>query len=125
MYRANTRLQRDVAAVFRDWGIPTVDALRQARDVAPDIPLIASGGITNGLDVAKAIALGGDLCGIARRLLPAAQASAQLVSLAVTTIISQLRVAMFAAGARNVKMLSETPLVQSERTVFSYERPNL
>jgi isopentenyl-diphosphate delta-isomerase len=119
MHRANTGLQRDVAAVFRDWGIPTVDALIQARAVAPDIPLIASGGIADGLDVAKAIALGGDLCGIARGLLPAAQVSAQSVWLAVTTIVRQLRVAMFVAGARDIGALSGVPLKE-----FSHERSN-
>ncbi|MBN1178332.1 MAG: type 2 isopentenyl-diphosphate Delta-isomerase [Anaerolineae bacterium] len=111
MYRALDDAQREVAAAFRDWGIPTAEALVQARAAVPDLPLVASGGVQNGIDVAKALALGADVCGVARALLAAADTSAEAVARALTTLVAQLRAAMFAAGAPDVAALRHTPLV--------------
>jgi isopentenyl-diphosphate delta-isomerase len=55
--------------VLGDWGIPTAPAIIAARDAAPQATIIASGGITTGLDMARAIAIGADLCGLARPML--------------------------------------------------------
>src|SRR5918911_321199 len=61
-----------VAAAFAGWGIPTADALVAARRAAPTLPIIASGGIRNGVEVAKCLALGADLAGLAPPPLQAA-----------------------------------------------------
>src|SRR3954453_19452440 len=75
--RIPTERGRLVAEAFADWGIPTADALTSIRDAGiPDgRKLFASGGIRNGIDIAKALALGADLAGIARPFLKAAALS--------------------------------------------------
>jgi isopentenyl-diphosphate delta-isomerase len=109
MYRARTDRDRRVAAQFIDWGIPTAEAIRQARQSVPDLPLIASGGIYSGLEAAKAIALGADVVAMARPFLKAAAISAEAVAEAAEELAQTLRVAMFCIGASNLAALKNTP----------------
>jgi isopentenyl-diphosphate delta-isomerase len=113
MHRAQSSLQREVAAAFRNWGIPTAEAVRQVRRAVPDLPLVASGGIRNGVQVAKAVALGATVCGVAGPFLRAAAESTEAVSHLVTLIIAQLRTAMFAAGVQDVPALSRATLLST------------
>lgn len=85
------------AAAFADWGVPTAVALVEAAGAAPGLPLIASGGLRDGVDVAKCLALGASAAGLARALLVAAQADR--AGEAVRTVVEQLRIAVWAAGA--------------------------
>jgi isopentenyl-diphosphate delta-isomerase len=94
-----------VAAQFADWGIPTADALRAVRDCELGLPLIASGGIESGIDVAKCLALGADAVSVAWPLLRPALLSAQNVVQVLEIIVEALRVAMFCVGAPNVAAL--------------------
>jgi len=112
LYRTHDDRERRVAAAFRDWGIPTAEAIRQVRRAVPDLPLIASGGVRDGIQVAKAIALGATACGIAHPFLLAAAESTEAVLEAIAVVTAQLRTAMFAAGARDISTLSRTPLVE-------------
>jgi len=112
MYRAENGLQRAVAAAFRDWGIPTAEAVREVRRALPHIPIVASGGIRDGIQVAKAIALGATVCGVARPFLVAAAESAEAVAETAAVLITQLRVAMFAVGAPDLSALARAPLVE-------------
>lgn len=111
MYRAPTARHARVAGAFIDWGIPTTVSIQYCKRAAPGIPVIASGGIRDGIDVAKSIALGANLVGIAGDFLRAADQGgvAGVIELA-ETITDELRVAMFAAGARDLSALAETPL---------------
>lgn len=86
-----------VAAAFADWGVPTARAVAGAVAAAPGMPVIASGGLRDGVDVAKALALGARAGGIARPLLVAAQAGHAGETLA--TVVEQLRIAVWACGA--------------------------
>jgi isopentenyl-diphosphate delta-isomerase len=86
-----------VAAAFADWGLPTATALSEAAAAAPGIPLIASGGLRDGVDVAKCLALGATAAGLARPLLIAARDGRAAEALA--TLVAQLRIATWAAGA--------------------------
>ncbi len=107
MYRAPTERHRRVAAAFAEWGIPTAEAIVTARRVAPELPLIASGGLRSGVDVAKSIALGAHLGGMAGLFLRAAMRSAAAVSEEIAVVLSALRVAMFATGAGTISALRE------------------
>jgi len=98
--------------VFADWGIPTEEALVSVRQAIPHIPLIASGGIRTGVDVAKALALGADLAALGQPLLAAALESADKVVELLGGIIHELKVSMLCVGANNLAALRRTPLVR-------------
>ena len=87
----------DLAGAFADWGLSTVDALAEAAAAAPGMPRIASGGLRDGVDCAKCLALGAVACGMARPLLLAARADR--AGDAVATVIGQLRIATWLTGA--------------------------
>jgi isopentenyl-diphosphate delta-isomerase len=110
MHRATTEHQRQVAAAFADWGIPTADSLLLARRGAPALPVIASGGIRDGIQIAKAVALGATACGVAGPFLRAASQPTAAVTELIAVLVAQLRAAMFAAGAADVPALQHTPI---------------
>lgn len=102
--RSNASRSR-VASAFADWGIRTAESIEMVRSVADRWPLIASGGIRTGVDVAKCLALGADAAGLALPLLRAAADSEHDVVRALEEVLEQLRIAMFAAGARTISDL--------------------
>ena len=108
MYRAKTELQRKVASTFIDWGIPTAEAVLAARRAGPNIPIIASGGLRNGLDLAKSIALGATLGGMAGPFLKAAVNSLEAVLEQVQIVQAELSIAMFCTGAATIAALQHT-----------------
>ncbi len=107
-HRIGERWRASVAGTFASWGIPTAECLRLAREVAPDVPLIASGGIRDGLDVTKSIALGADLAGVAGPFLRAADAGVDSAHEFARELVEVLRVAMFALGAESIAALRAT-----------------
>ncbi len=111
MHRAPTARHARVAASFIDWGIPTAVSLWLCRRAAPTLPLFASGGIKTGIDVAKCIALGASLVGLAGDFLRAADAGGVngVMELA-QTLTDELRIAMLCAGAADLSVLAATPL---------------
>lgn len=114
MHRAQNENQARLAAAFLEWGIPTAESILQARRGAPTLPILASGGLCTGLDIAKSIALGASLGGMARPLLQAASQSLQKTVEIITDIKRELRVTMFAAGAGDIQALSQIQLVKRE-----------
>ncbi len=115
MYRAPTARHARVAGAFIDWGIPTAASIRFCREAAPNLPVFASGGIHDGIEVAKCVALGASLAGLAGEFLRAADRDGVdgVVELA-DTITQELRVAMFCAAAGNLDALSRTPLYRND-----------
>jgi isopentenyl-diphosphate Delta-isomerase len=114
MYRAPTARLARVAGAFIDWGIPTAVSIQYCRRAAPNLTIFASGGIKNGIDVAKCIALGASVAGLAGDFLRAAdKGGAEGVVELTATITDELRVAMFCAGAVDLKALANTPLYTS------------
>jgi len=99
---------------FWDWGIPTADCI---KEVAPltrvhGCALIASGGIKDGLEVAKSLALGADLAGIARPIITAFMEKGEAgLRTFIDHILFQLRGAMFLTGSRDIKALKAQPLI--------------
>ncbi|MBK1693059.1 type 2 isopentenyl-diphosphate Delta-isomerase [Ectothiorhodospira mobilis] len=96
---------RALAMTFAEWGIPTAQSILNCRRASPTVPLIASGGLRSGLDLAKAIALGADLGAMARPFLVAAEAGDAALDALVEGVISELQVALFAAGAADLSAL--------------------
>jgi len=108
--RAENPLQARLGETFRDWGIPTADCVVQVRAIAPHIPLIASGGLRNGLEVGKAIALGADLAGLALPFLKAATESTQAIQDLVEVLMAELRTTLFCTGNVNLAQLKQTTI---------------
>jgi isopentenyl-diphosphate delta-isomerase len=104
-----------VAGTFAGWGLPTGECIRQVRAALPTITLIGSGGIRNGLDVAKVIALGADLGATARPALIEAvsERGAEAVAEGLQIYLRELRVAMFCAGCGNLAALRELTLIEN------------
>lgn len=113
--RAAQKGQR-AATAFSDWGIPTEEALISVRKALPDMPLIASGGIRTGVDIAKAIALGANLSAVGQPLLQAALESSDKVVEFLAGVIHEIKVSMLCVGARDLRELRHAPLVRGART---------
>lgn len=109
MHRADGERRRRVCAEFADWGIPTADALLQVRAALPALPLIASGGLRSGMDLAKVLALGADMAGMAGPFLAAADISAEAVADLAGELADVLRTAMFCLGIGDLRALKGTP----------------
>jgi len=107
MYRAKTDIQRRVAAAFVDWGISTVDSIRNVRATLPELPVIASGGLKNGVDGAKCLALGATMFGMAGPFLRSATESEQAVKDEIEVVLRQLRVTMLCAGVADLAALRQ------------------
>jgi len=113
MHRTNDPYQARLAAAFIDWGIPTAQSLLNVKSGAPDVTIFASGGVRDGIDIAKCIALGASLGGMAGPFLKAANESLQATIETIGLIQKQIQVAMFAAGAANINQLKNTPLSET------------
>lgn len=100
-------LKGHLGEMFWDWGIPTAVSLIEARRVVK-LPLIASGGLRNGLEVAKCVALGASMSAMAYPFLRAASQSRESLFAFANTILSELKSTMFLVGARDVSALSSS-----------------
>jgi isopentenyl-diphosphate delta-isomerase len=113
MHRAESESQRRLAAAFVDWGIPTAEAIINVRKAAPDLTVIASGGLRSGVDIAKCIALGARLGGMASPFLKAAAVSLEETVETLTEVRREIQVCMFASGAGDLDALRKTELKHS------------
>lgn len=110
--RARDPRQRRLGQTFADWGLPTADCVVAVRAAAPEVPLIASGGIRNGLEVGKAIALGADLVGLAHPFLKAADESPEALHLFTELLLEELRTVLFCTGASAIADLRDADRLQ-------------
>ncbi len=100
------------------WGIPTAISICEVRATLPNMPLIATGGIRTGLDIAKAIALGADLVGIALPLLRAAYSEGKEgVIKTLEQMIFELKAIMVLVGASTIEELKRVPIMFSHRFI--------
>ncbi len=109
-HRAPTEFHARVARSFADWGIPTAEAIQHARRAAPDLPIIASGGLRDGIDIAKCLALGADCAGLASPFLRAASDSYQAVDALIQELMAQLRIAMLCTASEDIAALKRAEL---------------
>jgi len=114
----NAQLQGDkfkaeVADTMWDWGIPTAMCICEVASLKLDIPIIASGGLKNGLEMAKCIALGASFVGVARPLLLPAFSSHKEVSSKLERMIHELRISALLSSSRDLDELKQAPKVIS------------
>uniref|UniRef100_A0A7J2TK74 Isopentenyl-diphosphate delta-isomerase n=1 Tax=Archaeoglobus fulgidus TaxID=2234 RepID=A0A7J2TK74_ARCFL len=109
-YRSENEVLRSVGFDFFDWGIPTAFCL---VDCAKILPVIATGGIRNGIDVAKSIAMGAVLASSALPFLSPARISADAVKRQIDRFMRGFKTAMFLCGAKNVEELRRKPIFVS------------
>jgi isopentenyl-diphosphate delta-isomerase len=99
-------------SMFWDWGIRTADSIVAVRNVLKKGVVIGSGGITNGLEAAKAIALGADMVGAARPMLQELNAHGKKgLQKLIAAWIHQLRGAMFLTGSQTIEQLRRTEII--------------
>jgi len=106
---AKSERRRLMGEVFGEWGIPTAKAIKNVRAISADIPLIATGGLRSGVDVAKAIALGADIGSMARPFLMAAHEDR--IEAFIERTLTELRICMFGIGAKRLEQLKDTPFL--------------
>lgn len=104
---SNNDLKIHLGEIFWDWGIPTATSLIEVKKTVK-VPIIASGGLRNGMEMAKCIVLGASMCAMAYPfLLKAAESKEQLFNFA-DTVIAELKSTMFLIGAMNLSLLKSS-----------------
>lgn len=112
MHRAPDEFTRQLAATFVGWGIPTAESILNVKKAVPNMTTFASGGIKDGLDIAKCIALGATLGGMAGNFLKAAAISTEKAAEMMKLTKRQIEVTMFATGAGTLDALKVGKLVK-------------
>ena len=110
MHRAPDEFTRQLAATFVGWGIPTADSILNVKNAVPKMTVFASGGLKDGLDIAKCLALGATLGGMAGGFLKAAAVSTEKAVEMMKLTKRQIEVTMFACGAGHMHELGTDKL---------------
>ncbi|HIK44907.1 MAG TPA: type 2 isopentenyl-diphosphate Delta-isomerase [Leptolyngbyaceae cyanobacterium M65_K2018_010] len=110
--RAVDPIQRRLGQTFAEWGLPTAECLVAARQAVPHLPLIASGGLRHGLDVAKTLALGADLAGLAWPFLQAASDSEATVATLAEVLIAEMTTVLFCTGQSSWAALRQAGVLE-------------
>lgn len=105
---AKSERRQSMGQCFSEWGIPTCQSIQNVRGVTSDIPLIATGGLRTGMDLAKAVALGADIGAIARPFLLKAHEGEEAIDQFIGKILMELRICMFGVGAATLSELKNT-----------------
>ena len=117
-YRSDKKkdvVQNFLGEAFWDWGITTaVSLVENAQTVK--LPLIASGGVRSGTDIAKALALGASLAAVSQPILEAAVKGTKETQEKLSCLIEELRNVMFLVGAEKLSDLAKSPVVITGKT---------
>jgi len=103
-------LQRRLGSVFWDWGIPTAVSIVEVSQTVK-IPIIASGGIRNGVEIVKALALGANLTSLSQPILQTAIKGVKETKEMLSLLMEELKNTMFLVGAESVQTLRQTSLI--------------
>lgn len=113
---ASDALKERLGELLWDWGLPTAISISEVRD-SVNLPIIASGGIRNGLEIAKSIALGAQLGGMASPVLKQAiGGGVPAIREFILQTIEEVRAAAFLTGSRDMEALSEVAIVVRGKT---------
>ncbi len=108
--KVNDHVKEHLGELFWDWGIPTALSLIEVRK-SVKLPIIASGGIRDGLEIAKCLSLGANMCAMAYPFLKAASESQESLNKFSKQIIDELRATMFLTGSQDISSLSKSRLI--------------
>jgi isopentenyl-diphosphate delta-isomerase len=106
---------KDMGELYWDWGIPTAASTVEVSQ-SVKIPIISSGGIRNGLDAVKSLALGANVIGMALPVLKASYMGEEVLSNFFEKFLAEMKVAMFLVGANNLEELKKADLVITGKT---------
>ncbi|MDY9922906.1 type 2 isopentenyl-diphosphate Delta-isomerase [Methanobacterium sp.] len=106
---------KNMGELYWDWGIPTAASTAEVSQ-SVQIPVISSGGIRNGLEAVKALALGADAVGMALPVLKASYLGGEALLSFFQKFLAEIRVAMFLVGASKLEELQKTDLVIQGKT---------
>jgi isopentenyl-diphosphate delta-isomerase len=109
--RNDSTREQQIAAPFVDWGMDTVDLLSQVRSACADVNMIGSGGVRNGVDIAKCIRLGAQMSALAQPFLAPALESSEAVIDKIEILQEQLRWTLFLTASQNLMALRSAPLI--------------
>ena len=112
--RQGDRRGARLGETFADWGIPTAISVLEAA--SRSLPVVATGGVRNGLDAAKALALGAQAVGLGRVILEPAMEDEEAVIRQLEMIIEELRIAMVLTGSGDLETLRSAPRVVTGTT---------
>ncbi|MDR1982575.1 MAG: type 2 isopentenyl-diphosphate Delta-isomerase [Holosporaceae bacterium] len=110
--RSNDIVVKNASNAFTDWGNSTVDCIKSIAETTKKIKIIASGGIKTGVDMAKSIALGADICGNASGFLQKIMDSRSDCENFVESLILELKTAMLCVGSKNLQELKSAKLLK-------------
>jgi isopentenyl-diphosphate delta-isomerase len=105
--RSSDSKMRSIGDLFARWGISTVESIQICKNELPHCFLVASGGVRNGIEIAKAIALGADVVALSLPFLKAAEHSIEAIISLIQRITMELKVAMFMTGVSHIAELKE------------------
>ena len=109
MHRIEDPYRAHIAAAFHGWGIPTAHSIRMVREAVPDLMVFASGGLKDGVDAAKCIALGASLCGFASPLLKTAAVSTEATVRMINALQQEIRISLFGCGKTSLDAFQGNP----------------
>ncbi|WP_456443529.1 type 2 isopentenyl-diphosphate Delta-isomerase [Thermococcus sp.] len=110
-YRAKDEIGKDLALHFWDWGIKTAISVAEVR-YSTELPIIATGGMRDGITMAKALAMGATFAGVALPLLkPAVKGDVEGVIKILKRYIEEIKNTMFLVGAKNIEELRRVPII--------------
>jgi isopentenyl-diphosphate delta-isomerase len=112
--RSDDIVVKSAADAFCGWGNPTVECIKSVAEIRKNMKIIASGGIKTGVDIAKSIALGADLCGGASDFLRKIMISHSDCENYAESLTLELKTAMFCTGCRNIHELKKAKLLKNE-----------
>lgn len=98
-------LREKLSVLFQEWGIPTAASVAEVSQVE-GIEVIGSGGIRNGIEIAKVIMLGAEMAGLASPFLKAASKGEPAIKKLIEQLLLELKTTMFLVGAKDIKSLA-------------------